>query len=174
MHGSGIFGYGVRGGLSGGGRDEPGCSQGRDRLVGGRLFHQSGSDQRLDGGSSRRGLDPLRLSHCLGGFGSGRHRREQGVSLGGLSQGDYLGRLLHGGDLSPHHQPGLSGEETLADQRAASLSDGVKERGGPVMLDQQEGQSGPRRQRIGQRLRTGRVKGPWAGRLGRGRRDHRL
>ena len=38
------------------------------------------------------------------------------------------------------------------------------------MLDQQEGQGGPGLERIGQRLRTGRVKGPQADRLGRARR----
>ena len=81
------------------------------------------------------------------------------IGLIGLGLGDHRSCLFHGGDLGSHHQPGLGGQETLADQRAAGLGDGVEKRGGPVVLHEQEGQGGPRLERIGQSPRIGRVKG---------------
>ena len=157
--GGDVVGYGVSGGLAGGGHEQAGGGQRHDRLVGGRLFHQPGGDQRPDGAGGSGRLDLLRIGHCLGRLGLGRSRREQGDGLVGLGLGDYLSCLLHGGDLGPHHQPGLGGQEALADQRAAGLGDGVKERGGPVVLDEQEGQGGPWLERIGQSPRIGAVKG---------------
>ena len=135
------------------------------------MLHQPGRDQRPDrvGGGGR--LDQLRIGHCLGRLGSGPGRDEQGTGLVGLGQGDHLSCFLHGGDLGSHHQLGLGGQEALADQRAAGLGDRVEKRGGPVVLDEQEGQGGPRLKRIGQSPRIGRVKARgtisqrWPGRI---------
>ena len=158
-HDGGVFGYGVGGGLVGGGHDEAGGGQRHDRLVGGRVFDQPGRDQRLDGVGGSGRLDLLRLGHRLGRLGLGRGRREHGTGLFGLGQGDHLRCLLHGGDLGAHHQPDLGGQEALADQRPAGLGDGVKQRGGPVVLDEQEGHGGPWLERTGQRQRIGAAKG---------------
>src|SRR6185369_16648749 len=110
--GGDVFGYGVGGGLVGGGHDEAGGGQRRDRLVGGRLFHQPGRDQCPDGVGGCGRLDPLRIGDCLGRLGLGRGRGEQGDGLFSLCLGDHLSCLLHGGDLGSHHQPGLGGKET--------------------------------------------------------------
>src|SRR6202041_1743870 len=76
FYGGGVFGYGVSGGLIGGGHDEAGGGQRRDRLVGGRLLHQPGRDQRLDGGGGSGRLDSLRFGHRLGRLGLGRSHSE--------------------------------------------------------------------------------------------------
>jgi len=79
--------YDLSGGLAGCGHNQAGCGQRGNRFVGGRLLHQPGGDQCPDRGG---GLDPLRFGHCLGRFGSGCHRREQGLGLLGLGPGDDL------------------------------------------------------------------------------------
>src|ERR1035437_4289558 len=141
------------------GTKRPGGGRGAAAPGGARLFHPPGRDQRPDGVGGSSGLDLLRIGHCQGRLGLGRGRREQGGGLFGLGLGDHLSCLLHGGDLGSHHQLGLGGQEALADQRAAGLGDGVEKRGGPVVLDEQEGHGGPWLQGIGQSACIGPVKG---------------
>ena len=90
--------------------------------------------------------DSFRSRDRLGCLGLRGHGAEQCAGFGGLRRRNHLSRLLDRRDLGAREQPGLGGEETLAQQCPAGLGDRVEEWLRPAVLNEQERKRRPRRQ----------------------------